>query len=125
MILDRFRLTGRAAVVTGASRGIGAAVAVALAEAGADVVVSARSEEQLSVVVRQVESAGRRAVAVPADLRDLDAAAGLATTAVDAFGRLDIVVNNVGGAMPGPFLGTQARHLEKAFQFNVAIAHAL
>ncbi|HEV2373200.1 MAG TPA: SDR family oxidoreductase [Streptosporangiaceae bacterium] len=125
MILDRFRLTGRAAIVTGASRGIGAAVAVALAEAGADVVVSARSEDQLSVVAHQVSSTGRRAVAVPADLRDLDAVAGLAATAADQFGRLDIVVNNVGGAMPGPFLGTQARHLERAFAFNVSIAHAL
>jgi 7-alpha-hydroxysteroid dehydrogenase len=62
---------------------------------------------------------------VPADLSDLDAAAGLAQAAVDAFGRLDIVVNNVGGALPRPFLATTPRHLVDAFAFNVAVAHSL
>jgi 7-alpha-hydroxysteroid dehydrogenase len=125
MILDLFRVTGRVAVVTGAGRGLGAAAAVALAEAGADVVISARSEDQLAAVAAQVEAAGRRALAVPADLSDTDAAAALAGAAVDAFGRLDIVVNNVGGAMPRPFPATKPRHLEAAFHFNVAVAHAL
>jgi 7-alpha-hydroxysteroid dehydrogenase len=124
MILDLFRVTGRAAVVTGAGRGIGAAAAVALAQAGADVVISARTGEHLAQVARQVEAAGRRAVVVPADLSDLDAAAGLAA-AVGAFGRLDIVVNNVGGALPRPFTATTARHLARAFEFNVAVAHSL
>ena len=125
MILDRFRLTDRAAVVTGAGRGIGAATALALAEAGADVVISARTNDELAKVARDVEAAGRRAVAVPADLTDLDAVAGLADAAVGAFGRLDIVVNNLGGAMPRPFLATKARHLADAFGFNVATAHSL
>ena len=125
MILERFRVTGRVAVVTGAGRGLGAAAALALAQAGADVVISARSEDELAKVAREVEAAGRRAVAVPADLSDLDAAAGLAAAAVDAFGRLDIVVNNVGGAMPRPFLATRPRHLTDAFGFNVAVAHSL
>jgi len=125
VILDRFRVTDRVAVVTGAGRGIGAATAIALAQAGADVVISARTEDQLAKVAREVEAAGRRAVVVPADLSDLDAVAGLASAAVDAFGRLDIVVNNVGGAMPRPFLATKPRHLADAFQFNVATAHSL
>jgi 7-alpha-hydroxysteroid dehydrogenase len=125
MILDRFRVTGRVAVVTGAGRGIGAASAIALAQAGADVLISARTEDQLAAVARQVEEAGRRAVVVPADLSDPDAVAGLAAAAASAFGRLDIVVNNVGGALPRPFLATQPRHLVNAFQFNVAIAHSL
>ena len=72
MILDRFRLTDRAAIVTGAGRGIGAATAVALAEAGADVVIAARTEEQLNEVAKKIEATGRRAVVVPADLNDLD-----------------------------------------------------
>ena len=125
MIGDLFRVDGRAAVVTGAGRGLGAAAAVALAEAGADVVISARSEEQLAKVAQEIEAAGRRAVVVPADLSDLDAVAGLAAAAVSAFGRLDIVVNNVGGAMPRPFLDTAPRHLSRAFEFNVATAHSL
>jgi 7-alpha-hydroxysteroid dehydrogenase len=125
MIGDLFRVDGRAAVVTGAGRGLGAAAAVALAEAGADVVISARSEEQLAKVAQEIEAAGRRAVVVPADLSDLEAAAGLAEAAVSAFGRLDIVVNNVGGAMPRPFLDTAPRHLSRAFEFNVATAHSL
>jgi 7-alpha-hydroxysteroid dehydrogenase len=125
MILDLFRVTGRVAVVTGAGRGLGAATAVALAQAGADVVISARSADQLASVAAQVEAAGRRALVVPADLSDTGAAAGLAGAAVEAFGRLDIVVNNVGGAMPRPFAATKPRHLEAAFHFNVAVAHAL
>jgi 7-alpha-hydroxysteroid dehydrogenase len=125
VILDRFRVTGRVAIVTGAGRGIGAATAVALAQAGADVVISARTEDQLHKVAREIEAAGRRAHVLPADLSDLDAAADLAKAAMDAFGRLDIVVNNVGGAMPRAFLETKPRHLENAFQFNVSVAHAL
>lgn len=125
MILDRFRLTDRIAVVTGAGRGIGAATAVGLAEAGADVVISARTEEQLREVAVRIEGAGRRALVVTADLNDLDAVAGLASAAGDAFGRLDIVVNNVGGTMPRGFLETSPRFLEQAFHFNVSTAHAL
>jgi 7-alpha-hydroxysteroid dehydrogenase len=125
MILDRFRVTGRAAIVTGAGRGIGAATAVALAQAGADVLISARTEAELAKVAREVEQAGRRAVTVPADLADLDAMTGLVDTALAAFGRLDIVVNNVGGAMPRPFLATKPRHMADAFQFNVGTAHRL
>jgi len=125
MILDLFRVTGRVAVVTGAGRGLGAAAAVALAQAGADVVISARSADQLATVAAQVEAAGRRALVIPADLADTGAAAGLAAAAADAFGRLDIVVNNVGGAMPRPFPATKTRHLEAAFHFNVAVTHAL
>jgi len=125
MILDRFRVTERVAVVTGAGRGIGAAAALALAQAGADVVISARNEDELAEVARDVEAAGRRAAVVAADLSDLEAAARLAAVAVDAFGRLDIVVNNLGGAMPRPFLATKPRHLADAFQFNVATAHSL
>ena len=125
MILDRFRLTDRAAVVTGAGRGIGAASAVALAEAGADVVISARTEAQLAEVAGRIESAGRKAVVVPANLNDLDAVSALADEARRSFGRLDIVVNNVGGTMPGAYLDTTPKALEAAFHFNVTTAHAL
>jgi 7-alpha-hydroxysteroid dehydrogenase len=119
------RLDGKAAVVTGAGRGLGAATALALAGAGADVVIAARTAAQLESVVAGVEARGRRAVPVVADLSDLDAVAALAAAAVDAFGRLDVVVNNVGGWPPRAFLDTSPRALTEAFSFNVATAHAL
>jgi 7-alpha-hydroxysteroid dehydrogenase len=125
MIQDRFKLDGQVAVVTGAGRGIGAATAVALAEAGADVLLSSRTAEQLETVRSQIEAIGRRAVVVPADLSDLEAVAALAPAAEEAFGRLDIVVNNVGGAMPRAFLDTSPRRLLEDVSFNVGTAHAL
>ena len=124
-ILDRFRLTGHVAVVTGAGRGIGAATALALAEAGAEVAICARSVDELEQVAARIRATGRRALVVPADLADPDTAAGLANATFAEFGRLDVVVNNVGGALPRPLLATQPRHLERAFRFNVVTAHAL
>ncbi len=124
-ILDRFAVTDQVAVVTGAGRGIGAATAVAFAEAGADVVVSARTGSQLEAVADRVRAAGRRALVVPADLSDTDAVAALAQAAYDEFGRLDTVVNNVGGTVPNAFLDTDVAYLEEAFHFNVSTAHAL
>jgi 7-alpha-hydroxysteroid dehydrogenase len=125
LILDRFAMTDKVAVVTGAGRGIGAACAVSLAEAGADVVISARSADQLDAVAGQVSAAGRRVVTVPADLSDLEAVAALVERAAEEYGRLDLVVNNVGGAMPRPFMDTSPGRLEQAFHFNVSTAHAL
>ncbi|MDT7804614.1 MAG: 7-alpha-hydroxysteroid dehydrogenase [Actinomycetota bacterium] len=125
MILDRFRLPGQVAVVTGAGRGIGAATAVALAEAGADVVIASRTAAQLEEVASRVFSSGRRAHVVPLDLADPAAAATLAAVAVEEFGRLDLVVNNVGGTYPRPLLETTPEFLEEAFRFNVSTAHAL
>jgi 7-alpha-hydroxysteroid dehydrogenase len=89
------------------------------------VVLAARTEEQLRAVAKQVETAGRRAVVVPGNLTDLDLIASLAETAWNELGRLDIVVNNMGGAMPRPLLDTSPRFLEEAFRFNVSAGHAL
>jgi 7-alpha-hydroxysteroid dehydrogenase len=125
VILDRFRLTDQAAVVTGAGRGIGAAIAVAYAQAGADVLIASRTQEQLDKVAAQIADAGRRAVVVPADLNDTASLPGLVERAMSEFGRLDIVVNNVGGTGPRPFLDTSEGYLERAFHFNVTTAFAL
>jgi 7-alpha-hydroxysteroid dehydrogenase len=125
VILDRFLLTDHVAVVTGAGRGIGAATAVALAEAGADVVISARTEADLDRVAEVVTATGRRALPVAADLSDVDNVAALAETARAEFDRLDVVVNNLGGTYPRPLLDTSSGFLEEAFRFNVSTAHAL
>jgi 7-alpha-hydroxysteroid dehydrogenase len=125
VILDRFTVPDQVAIVTASGRGIGAATAVALAEAGADIVLAARTEDQLAKVAEQVEAVGRRAVVVAGDLSDNDLMASLATTAMEQLGRVDILVNNMGGTMPRPLLDTSPRFLEEAFHFNVGAGHAL
>ncbi|WP_135458078.1 SDR family oxidoreductase [Mycobacterium sp. DL99] len=125
MILDRFRLDDKVAIVTGAGRGLGAATALAFAEAGADVLIAARTKAQLDEVASQIAETGRRAHVVVADLAHPEATAELAAAAVEAFGKLDIVVNNVGGTMPAPLLNTSTQDLRNAFTFNVSTAHAL
>ncbi|KAA1246989.1 SDR family oxidoreductase [Mycobacterium simiae] len=125
MILERFRLDDNVAVITGGGRGLGAAIALAFAEAGADVVIAARTQSQLDEVADQVRSTGRRAHTVAADLAHPEVTAQLAGQAIEAFGRLDVVVNNVGGTMPNTLLTTSTHELKDAFTFNVATAHAL
>jgi 7-alpha-hydroxysteroid dehydrogenase len=125
MILDRFRLDDKVAVITGGGRGLGAAIALAFAEAGADVLIASRTQSQLEAVAEQVRATGRRAQTVAADLAHPEVTAELADQAVQAFGKLDIVVNNVGGTMPNTLLTTSTKELRDAFTFNVATAHAL
>jgi 7-alpha-hydroxysteroid dehydrogenase len=122
-ILDLFRLDGQVAVITGAGRGIGAASAVALAQAGADVAISARTRDQLDAVAKQVAACGREALVLPADLSEPEAPARLVEQTIAHFGKLSVILNNVGGAMPRPFLNTKRRHIESALAFNVGIAH--
>jgi 7-alpha-hydroxysteroid dehydrogenase len=125
MILDRFGLAGRIAIVTGAGKGIGRGIAVGLAEAGADVALAARTESDLDEVAGVVEAIGRRALVVPTDVTDRESLERLVDRTVDTFGRLDVVVNNAGGTMPRPAMATSERFLEQAFRFNVTSAFNL
>ncbi len=101
-VLDRFSLTGKVAVVTGASSGLGVGFAQALAEAGADVVLGARRADRLKDTAALVESCGRRALAVGTDVALQPDCQALVDATMAAFGRLDILVNNagVGTAVP-------------------------
>jgi NAD(P)-dependent dehydrogenase (short-subunit alcohol dehydrogenase family) len=97
-VLDRFKLDGKVAVVTGASSGLGVSFAQALAEAGADVVLGARRVDRLAETGSRVEAAGRRYVARATDITSPDECTALIAAGVEAFGRVDILVNNAGVA---------------------------
>ena len=125
MVLDQFMLTDRVAIVTGAGRGIGAAVARTFAAAGADVVIASRTKDQLEEVAADVRAAGRRAVVVACDVSETANLAELVDQAMAELGRIDVVVNNAGGTSPRPFLDTSERMFERAFHFNVTTAFAL
>ena len=97
-ILDRFALTGGVAVVTGAGRGIGEGIAIGLAEAGCDVVLTARRENEINAVAEKVRALGRRALAIPGDITDGDFVEQLADRAKEEMGKVTLWVSNAGGA---------------------------
>jgi len=124
-ILDRFKLTGQVAIVTGAGRGIGAAMAEAYAEAGAHVVCAARSRDQIERTAASVRRHGSRALAVPCDVLERAQLEHLVAATLSEFGRIDLLVNNAGGWPPKPALRTSEKEFEAAFRFNVTTAFVL
>jgi 7-alpha-hydroxysteroid dehydrogenase len=122
---EAFSLPGKVAIVTGAGRGIGAATARTYADAGADLVLAARTKEQLDTVADDIRAKGRRALVIPCDVNENEAVEDIVAQAMNEFGRIDIVVNNAGGSMPRPFMDTSAGYLERAFHFNVTTAFVL
>ena len=98
MLPAEFDLTGRVALVTGGGTGIGRATALLLAERGADVAVIGRRQEPLDKTVAEIEALGRKAFAVPASVRDVGEVHAMVAKVADHFGRLDILINNAGGA---------------------------
>ncbi len=120
MTMPDFDLTGKIALITGASRGIGEAIARAYAAAGAAVVLSSRKQEALEAVAASIQEAGGKALAVAAHVGDAAAINRLVQRAVDAFGGIDILVNNA-ATNPhfGPLLTSQESHWDKILDVNV------
>jgi 2-deoxy-D-gluconate 3-dehydrogenase len=115
-----FDLTGKKAFVTGASRGIGQAIATALAEAGADVALVARSEDGLAATAAKVRAAGREAVIIPADVTSQQEVADAVAAAIGRLGHVDIVVNNAGGSnFTVPFLSLRLPGWDKLMRLNL------
>ena len=123
-------LHGRVALVTGASRGIGKALALRLAEEGADVVVASKSEqstEKLPGSIHETADAiralGRRALAIPTDVRDEDAIRNMIERTVAELGRIDILVNNAGAIWPRPILETPPKRFDLMMSVNVRASY--
>ncbi|MEU7067843.1 SDR family oxidoreductase [Streptomyces sp. NPDC053429] len=113
-------MNGKTVLVTGGSRGIGAATAVAMAEAGADVAITYTTQEAAAgEVVRKIEAFGRRGFAVKADAADVGDAAGVVDWAADALGRLDVLVNNAGVGVLGPLAELTLADVDRVLAVNV------
>ena len=119
MILDSFRVPDRVAIVTGAGHGIGRAIAVALAEAGADVVCCARTQKDIDETAAQVTARGRRGLALRCDVLETAQLENLVQATLAELGRIDILVNNAGGMVPRPSLAVSERAFEKIVRFNL------
>ncbi len=117
MILDKFRLDGKAAIVTGAARGLGQAMAIGLAEAGADLV--AVDILEATATCRQVEELGRRCVPIKADLASLESVDAVVNGALQAFGRIDILVNNAGIIRRAPVFEFSVKDWDDVMNINV------
>ena len=121
-LLDRFRLDGKVAVVTGAGRGIGQGVALAFAEMGAHVVCAARTPSEIEDTATRARAFGVKALALPCDVTNPEQLEGVVRRTVGDFGRLDLLVNNAGGFPPMPFLDMDLATWEWCFKFNLTSA---
>src|SRR6202011_4575969 len=114
------KLTKRVALVTGGSRGIGAAIAKRLAADGASVAITyAKDSHAASAVVKAIEGDGGKAVAIQADAADVEAVKSAVEKTVTTFGRLDVLVNSAGTAIPKPFEETTLEEMDRVIDINL------
>src|SRR5215210_3405494 len=119
-VLDAFRLDGKIALVTGASRGLGRAIALALAGAGADVALVGRDTTTLTPVAQEIErDLGRRALAIALDVANLDAIPSAVDAALARFGRIDILINNAGINIRKPTLDYSPEEWDAVLDTNL------
>lgn len=123
--LDRFRIDGKRALVTGGSKGIGAETAVVLAQAGADVAIAGRDQAGLQETAALVRQTGRRCVTIEADMATLDGPGQAAAAALDAFGAVDILVNNAGIARLDPLQTLSAAAWDETMAVNLRAPYLL
>ena len=119
MILDRFTLAGKMAIVTGAGRGIGKGIAIGFAEAGADLICVDITSDQAEATAGEARKIGRRALALGCDVREGEQIESVVARAKKEFGRIDILVNNVGGSNFKPALNTSQRAWEAILHLNL------
>jgi NAD(P)-dependent dehydrogenase (short-subunit alcohol dehydrogenase family) len=117
--LPSYDLTGKTALVTGAARGLGRAIALALANAGADIALGLRDKASGAEVIAEIEALGRRAVPLQMDVMDLPQAYSAVDAAIAALGHLDILVNNVGGGTEGPIEDFTEDEFDLTINLNV------
>ncbi len=117
--LDLFRLEGRTAIVTGGGRGLGRYMAEALSDAGAAVVLCSRKKEPLEEVQREIEAGGGRALAVECDVTDEESVEGVVSAAAEAFGSVDVVVNNSGATWGAPPEEMPTERFDQVMRVNV------
>jgi 7-alpha-hydroxysteroid dehydrogenase len=125
MIADQFSLQGKVAIVTGGGKGIGKAIGLVFAEAGANVVFASRTQADLDAVVATATAHGNDAIGVLCDVLVDEQLQQLVDTTVAHFGRIDILVNNAGGTMPKPMAKISANSFRRALDFNVTSAFLL
>jgi 7-alpha-hydroxysteroid dehydrogenase len=123
--MNAFTLEGKIALVTGGGRGIGATIARVFTDAGAAVAVTARTASEVEAVATEIQEAGGRAIAIPADLGDIDQLPGIIDQTVGAFGGLDVIVNNAGAGGSPSFVDTRIEDLLRSFHLMVAVPFEL